>query len=87
MVARINIEFNNSSKYIGYILNNKMNVNSCDTLLLPNDSNKPRYVGRRSTCMSPMRFNSTGSSGSDEEVSSLTSPPELDSGRNYLIVR
>ena len=60
-----------------------MDTVPCNLLLLPDDTNK-RYVGRRSTCTSPLRFNSIGSepeSLSDEGISPSSSPPELESGR------
>ena len=53
-----------------------------DTLLIPNENS--RYTGRRSFNSSPLRFNSIGSepeSVSDEEVSSASSPHEIEAGR------
>ena len=54
-----------------------------DTLLIPNENS--RYTGRRSFNSSPLRFNSIGSepeSVSDEEVSSASSLPQIQTGRN-----
>ena len=66
-----------------------MDTIPCNSLSLPADANKP-YCGRRSTCTSPLRFNSIGSepeSLSDEGMSPPSPPPEMGSGRTYSFLR